>query len=72
MPNEIETISYIDIGDGKQHPIDAVTVGGKSAGDFQQNSIVTTIDSNSTDSQYPSAKCIWDIIGNIETRLSNI
>lgn len=72
MANEIEVISYINPGDGKQHPIDAVTVGGKSADDFQQNNIVTTIDSNSTDSQYPSAKCVWDIIGNMETRLSNI
>lgn len=29
MANEIETISYIDVN-GIQHPIDAVTVGGKT------------------------------------------
>ena len=28
MANEIETISYINLGDGNNHPIDAVTVGG--------------------------------------------
>jgi hypothetical protein len=32
MPNTIETISYIDIN-GTQHPIDAVTVGGKTIPD---------------------------------------
>ena len=72
MANEIETISYIDIGDGKQHPIDAVSVGGVEASNLQEKNLVTTISASSTDSQYPSAKCMWDIIGNIETRLSNI
>jgi hypothetical protein len=72
MPNEIETISYIDLGDGKAHPIDAVSVGGVEASNLQEKNLVTTISASSTDSQYPSAKCMWDIIGNIETRLSNI
>lgn len=30
MANDIETISYINLGDGENHPIDAVTVGGKT------------------------------------------
>ena len=30
MANDIETISYINLGDGQNHPIDAVTVGGKT------------------------------------------
>lgn len=72
MANEIETISYIDLGDGNAHPIDAVTVGGVSASNLQEKNLVTSISASSTDSQYPSAKCMWDIIGNIETRLSNI
>ena len=33
---------------------------------------VTSISSNSTHTQYPSAKCVYDIVGNIETLLSNI
>jgi hypothetical protein len=72
MANEIETISYIDLGDGKVHPIDAITVGGVEASNLQEKNLVTSISASSTDSQYPSAKCMWDIIGNIETRLSNI
>ncbi len=30
MANDIETISYINPGDGQNHPIDAVTVGGNT------------------------------------------
>ena len=30
MPDNIATISYINLGDGENHPIDAVTVGGKT------------------------------------------
>ena len=67
-----ESISYINLGDGENHPIDAVTVGGKSAIDFQENRIVTRIDSSSDDEHYPSAKCMYDIIGELERRLSNI
>lgn len=78
MANTPETISYINLGDGQgDHPIDAVTVGGKTLsdleGDFQlKSNIVTSLSSASTDTEYPSAKCIYDIIGNLEQRLSNI
>lgn len=34
--------------------------------------LVTSISSSSTDSQYPSAKCIYDIIGDVETLLSQV
>lgn len=34
--------------------------------------LVTSIDNTSTNTQYPSAKCVYDIVGNIETLLSNI
>ena len=30
MANDVETISYIKFGEGDAHPIDAVTVGGKT------------------------------------------
>ena len=73
MANEIETISYINLGDGQNHPIDAVTVGGKAVSELQSaDGLVTTINASSDDQHYPSAKCMWDIIGDIETRLSNI
>lgn len=33
---------------------------------------VTTIDSNSTDTQYPSAKCVYDLVGNVESILNTL
>ena len=56
-----ESISYIRLND-VEYPIDAVTVGGKSASDFQEGNLVTSIDVNSDDVHYPSAKCIYDIV----------
>lgn len=73
MANEIETISYINLGDGKNHPIDAVTLGGKAATEFQDKSmLVTSINSSSDDNHYPSAKCVYNEIGLIEARLKAI
>lgn len=34
--------------------------------------LVTSISSSSTDSQYPSAKCMYDIVGDIETLLQAV
>jgi len=36
------------------------------------SNLVTSISSSSTDTQYPSAKCVYDLIGNIESILQNI
>ena len=36
------------------------------------NNKVTEINSSSTDSEYPSAKCVYDIIGDIESLLGGI
>ena len=33
---------------------------------------VTTLNESSTDTQYPSAKCVYDMIGNIETLLEEL
>lgn len=33
---------------------------------------VTSISSSSTDTQYPSAKCVYDLVGNIEALLASI
>jgi hypothetical protein len=33
---------------------------------------VTSLSSSSTDTQYPSAKCVWDLVGDIETILASI
>lgn len=37
-----------------------------------KSNLVTSISSSSTDTQYPSAKCVYDIVGDIETVLHNI
>lgn len=63
MANEPESISYINLGDNVDHPIDAVTIGEKSASDLlNKDNIVTSINESSDDAHYPSAKCIYDII----------
>lgn len=36
------------------------------------SNLVTSVDSNSTDTQYPSAKCLYDLCGDIETLLAAI
>lgn len=36
------------------------------------NNLVTSVSSSSTDSQYPSAKCVYDIIGDIESLLAAV
>ena len=81
MANTPDSISYINLGDGQgNHPIDAVSVGGKTLenlqGDFQLKSNIVNssagLDSNSSDTQYPSAKLVYNIIGDLERRLSNI
>lgn len=36
------------------------------------NNKVTSISSSSTDTQYPSAKCVYDLIGNLETILTTL
>lgn len=37
-----------------------------------KSNLVTSLSSASTDTQYPSAKCVYDIVGDIETLLSTI
>jgi len=36
------------------------------------SNLVTSISSSSTDAQYPSAKCVYDIVGDIESTLDVI
>ena len=33
---------------------------------------VTSLSASSTDTEYPSAKCVWDLVGDIETLLAAI
>lgn len=38
----------------------------------QESNLVTSLSSSSTDAQYPSAKCVYDLIGDVETLLSQV
>ncbi len=52
-----------------------VTSGGvytALAGKQDEANLVTTLSSSSTNSQYPSAKCVYDIIGDVKTLLSEV
>lgn len=39
---------------------------------YQAKALVTSISAQSTDTQYPSAKCVYDLVGDIETLLAAI
>lgn len=45
---------------------------GDIVGYQKTGNLVTFISAQSTDTQYPSAKCVYDLIGNIETALSEV
>ena len=46
--------------------------GGDIGGLEVTTNKVTSLSALSTDTQYPSAKCVYDIVGNIETLLASI
>ena len=69
---EKESISYINLGDGENYPIDAVTVGGKSANAFQESKLVTTINASSNAEHFPSTMAVYTVLGVIESRLQQI
>lgn len=47
--------------------------GGGAYGDYQTKSnLVTSLSASSTDEQYPSARCVYDLIGDVETLLSQV
>jgi len=68
---DIETIKSIKIGD-VIHPIETTTLDGKTSDSFQEKNLVSSVDENSTNLQYPSAKCVYDLLGDINTLLSKI
>ena len=44
---------------------------GADINDFEdKNNKVTSLSASSTNEQYPSAKCVYDLVGNIETLLT--
>ena len=64
------TIKHIMVG-STTHDIQDSRISDVSS--FQTvSNLVTSISSSSTDTQYPSAKCVYDIVGDIETLLAAI
>lgn len=72
--------SYNDLSDTPTIPSDtsdltngAGYITSSALEGYQTTSnLVTSLSNTSTDSQYPSAKCVYDIIGDIETVLATI
>ena len=74
-PDTIYVITDAQGGDLSQYMTSAQTVNAIStavASKVDTSAITTTITSSSTNSQVPSAKAVYDIVGNIETLLSQI
>jgi hypothetical protein len=75
-------------GGGEENVIEIVKVNGTAltpdankavditvpdvSGKEDKSNKVTSLSSTSTDTQYPSAKCVYDMIGDIETLLTSI
>lgn len=54
---------------------DVELIGNKSLSDLSIQStsnLVTNLSSSSTDKQYPSAKCVYELVGNVESVLQTI
>lgn len=71
-------VNGMSVFDGEEANIILKNINGKTitgTGDLLleiPNNKVTTIDENSTDEEYPSAKCVYDIIGDIESLLQEV
>lgn len=56
----------------KSGVVDLSTLMPDISGKQDVSNLVTSISSLSTDTQYPSAKCVYDLVGGIETLLNTI
>ena len=65
--------SNITITENQDGTETIASTGGGGGGDYELiSNKVTSISSASTDTQYPSAKCVYDIVGNIQTVLASL
>ena len=49
-----------------------ISGGGDVSGKEDKSNKVISLSSSSTDTQYPSAKCVYDLIGDVESLLATI
>ena len=62
-------ISKVTDLNGDSYDIKDATARSNLTGKEDKSNKVTTISSASTDTQYPTAKCMYDIIGDVEAAL---
>lgn len=67
QPNAIGIYYYIVVAT-------VATSIGEAEWDAKQDvaNLVTSLSASSTDTQYPSAKCVYDLVGDVESLLNNI
>lgn len=58
--------------DGTTITVSNGVLSANISGKQDTSNLTTSLNAQSTDAQYPSAKCVYDLIGNIETLLSQI
>lgn len=73
-PKQIASSAFIDVQEDGFYVVDSeLYIGSRIDTPCEKTTNkVTSLSSSSTDTQYPSAKCVYDIIGNIEILLSAI
>lgn len=71
-----EASSKVVVGSGltSSYSNDVLTLSLQTSMDTKEDKTnkVTSLSSSSTDTQYPSAKCVYDLVGDIETLLGGI
>lgn len=67
-------VFLIETDDETSYAVSGITNGldGINIDPQTKTNLVTSVSSSSTDTQYPSAKCVYDIIGDVETLLQNV
>lgn len=67
-------VFLLEVEDDTNYVIRGMTNGldGVAANAQITENLVTSISGSSTDTQYPSAKCVYDIVGDIETLLQSV
>lgn len=77
--NEAGTLIPVEVNIPYMQTLDLLVISQKMTvayrdleGGGSDIEVVTSIDSESTDEQVPSAKCVYDIVGDVETLINNI
>lgn len=84
LVNDNNFVSLTMLNEAQSYKVDKIEGKGLSSNDYTDedkekinskediSNKVTSISSTSTDTEYPSAKCVYDLIGDLETLLGGI